>query len=1336
MSWGQFVTMSQNMSQWQSQNPPAPQVSTPAPPAPRVNTPVPPTPPPPFLPPGVAKAPPPSTAHVSGPFGPLAQYHKPVPDVNSNHAPQPANPSPTVPATPASAGTTVNPCDTPFSLGRLLDGDGEEESAPQQKRPVESRRSRSSPVRSPTSSRRHRSSPVKSRQADKENRAHRSSRSRSRRYPSRSRSTSARVRKSHRESKSKSHRRSRSLGSRSRSRRDRRQSRRSSRWLSESPVRSPKHQLTRRPKPKSWQSDKLNHDSQAPYGLPLPKAVVSSKFTQAVGGNNLAGQDSLDVRLVDVIFQNGESCDLRYIAPGRWCTVKLLRSQNELHLVNQILKGVRWSKESGQPIVKLDDVVTASLQHVNMSVKPTEYAERAKLWSYVVQQIVDKLQEITGVNHYNANAALTKQNNALRDQIAALQRQVQEGQAATPSPPAAPQVPKAPPVTPTSQPASSSQSYDFSSQMQSMQAMQANIMQSMQAYQAMQSPQSQASTPGPRPPTDPQASHSVDRDGFAIPAIPHGRQPASQPPTNMESQWMAWQPLLWNNRGHEATLVTAGAPKVTSTDVKKVAGHFSLSRATATTIKDVAPRLALELNDERLSTAEAKKRLGELKGWAVTWGLPYTSLPAAAAGVIFPDQVWDPTESWGSQKAQKHITYVSRIFLHIIRTMTVKGGYPQEFFRFCYWIFGLCFLRIVERSREKRYESFRNWFRHLKVSSKTYSLVHVMYPITVYIRVSTLHRPYYIGYTVCSLTVRELTRVRTFKCTVKGNVEPAIQWWRAQGSFWDYAPIAVMLCPSKLAALVQEHVWIKHRCPQLNAPWVNPLLQKIGVKTFGHILRGQSHDHGEHFRLLQRRRRLLGPGIPGFHFTPRQWNGQSPEVKLYSTLYALSNTKVSTWPLQKDIFNYASRHELYLLFRASRTMTEPEQGVTASKLRVIMKKRGFPVPSISVPLKVIGLPFGEYPFAIENLVRGLVQRVKSACLPFFVPSVGVIQRSARSISSLAHNFQSLQKEPRIHRQCICGHLCQFSSRVSQNGHTVVIASHASQDLPMAVSRVLRTNTNEVPLPPPKAIVTEFEQDLANFFVASNISLGPLGTVQQQSYAISCLLESFSRAVRDLIHSSGIQFVLQKGVKEFTAFFTYQSFAPVFHCIDKKAGVMAVYCPVGYQLSLINTWFGQQAQKVFQVTELSVDAAATLPFQALHPTVVKGCKWAFRGVKLDTLGLPGSFHMVREKKDLSDGRGIITFASAWQSKLHGGYGRVVRHMIGVVVGDLTFDKGSTQSAIASVKHHFRRIASECQAIQESDPEAAVQLITDGLPGFFNSVPQATIFSICHCQARGW
>jgi hypothetical protein len=146
------------------------------------------------------------------------------------------------------------------------------------------------------------------------------------------------------------------------------------------------------------------------------------------------------------------------------------------------------------------------------------------------------------------------------------------------------------------------------------------------------------------------------------------------------------------------------------------------------------------------------------------------------------------------------------------------------------------------------------------VHFQPYTWRHFNRSMVIYIRTSLWHNHKYIGMSTVSTPAREASRDRKYHQLQRGALakyELAILWWHHTKTFYDFTAIALQVSSNKLQTQINESTFIYTLKPNLNHPYINPLLAKHHINIIPRF-NPPLHQLGVYGLRLWRRARRLG----------------------------------------------------------------------------------------------------------------------------------------------------------------------------------------------------------------------------------------------------------------------------------------------------------------------------------------------------------------------------------------------------------------------------------------------------------------------------------------------
>ena len=132
-------------------------------------------------------------------------------------------------------------------------------------------------------------------------------------------------------------------------------------------------------------------------------------------------------------------------------------------------------------------------------------------------------------------------------------------------------------------------------------------------------------------------------------------------------------------------------------------------------------------------------------------------------------------------------------------------------------------------------------------------------PNVVYLRFHPHRQAYYMGSSILSLFDREMSRKRKYRqlCSgINAYYEPALRYWKRTRTFFQHSVIPLQLNTDTLTTRSTEISFQQQYRPQLNHPWINPLLRRHGLHIPQYNIPTTRHGPIGMTRLHRHRRRL------------------------------------------------------------------------------------------------------------------------------------------------------------------------------------------------------------------------------------------------------------------------------------------------------------------------------------------------------------------------------------------------------------------------------------------------------------------------------------------------
>ena len=618
------------------------------------------------------------------------------------------------------------------------------------------------------------------------------------------------------------------------------------------------------------------------------------------------------------------------------------------------------------------------------------------------------------------------------------------------------------------------------------------------------------------------------------------------------------------------------------------------------------------------------------------------------------------------------------------------------------------------------------------VFSAAYRTWMVDWPAVAYVRLSLRLSKSYAGCTSAGIFEREGTRWRAFKQRSRGNVEPAIRWWKKTRSYHEFCPIIWACCGSKEEALVEEARMIDIRKNELSAPYVHKLLhdhhdRKRKMFSFESGFKSRGVE-----KLVFRTRKLQQKG-PWLQFTPARWNDGDVN-KVWRSLIALGSKGSYSAEMMQRLFSEhrAKPCEIYLLHRVSGVLEEPFQSFVKGKLRRVMDARGLIRPSCSRPMSTPFLSHEGFKQTVVAVIRDILWQCKAGSIPLHLPCAAMVEARWLTVRDVLFNHKQFMRNFKVNVgvDCVCE---QYRGRVPSIGWTacghVVIRGEAlrkTHGVPASAKRLCYANANESIYPDAKAYLERFVCDAMHFFRVNGVSLGLAGG---PSAVRSRLLKlAVAEWAKHRHHSRLIGGCSRGDVRALTSSLP----GLVWNCEDHKYNRIVGYCPALYSSLVIRTFFESEVFSAEDVTAIEADRALR---QVMETDVASDCRLVSATLRKRSKVslLPQPYIIPKASKGFTTARSVIPCTGNWLRRLHQAVGRVLADICVIVFRGCSFNLPNTQDAVKRLKHFnqvYRKAKSEGTDIDES-----IGVANRDLAGFFTSVPQVRLIEdACRVMQR--
>ena len=619
------------------------------------------------------------------------------------------------------------------------------------------------------------------------------------------------------------------------------------------------------------------------------------------------------------------------------------------------------------------------------------------------------------------------------------------------------------------------------------------------------------------------------------------------------------------------------------------------------------------------------------------------------------------------------------------------------------WIRGMVYLAFCKQFAQKN-----SWLSEINkritpLTVQSYDWKWFNHPFVVYAKLSLKSSYSYIGMTEKSMINRELSRMRKFKQVRLGkltNVESSVRWWHGRKNFFEFTPIVIRQCTSKLQAAIWESQIISRWQPDLNMPKVALLMKEHKVRKNGtsHVeVKAGRFKPG--FKLwkktkkkesLQKSTYLLGK--PTRSTSSMDWHLRACKI----IQYCASNT-IHRFRAQKRLRSWKTPPEqLYALYRQAHLIEEPARGKAIAGIKACMNFRNLTVPKQARTLVILPLAHPAFLAEVKRWIVEVTTPLHLKFLPFHLPPKSAVEGKHKSIAKLLHNFKQCQTKWTVAKptKCPCTEFLKtFPDTPSENGH-VVANGEDFINLPEDVQSIL-TACSEDTVYPAKANYLANTLEAVNSW--SDHHQGP-NLSEQWSEFIGRQWPSHLAAI------------LQRGSHSFHAISKCRQLLKEFviHVEDHAPAKTMVFCPVWYHSLVYSTFRNKDIFRKHKSNELQAK-------QAILENFPRQLQEVYRWGMAPEDRLAQSYIFPKRKKHWTNARPIITFAGTVLAPLWKAISTLLTGIIPSVFPESLHFR-DVFDTFADLKTFFRK---------NCDKLPTMTMDNDDLSGFFTSVPQDRI-----------
>ena len=562
-------------------------------------------------------------------------------------------------------------------------------------------------------------------------------------------------------------------------------------------------------------------------------------------------------------------------------------------------------------------------------------------------------------------------------------------------------------------------------------------------------------------------------------------------------------------------------------------------------------------------------------------------------------------------------------------------------------------------------------------------------PDAVYIRfthIANLQPKFYLGSAMHNVLDREYSRSRKFlQLTNEGLVhaELALRYWQEHDNLYAWAPIPIYTNRSDFRCL--ELALIQEWQPRLNFPFIcqffhpkRGLLKKPPLNTnsqFGLAT------------LWRRSRHKFTPELVRKVLSSSRFQNR---LELWTIIHALgSNTKARFEHIKLLRSNDGGLTMCYALRRLANNIQEPFRTLSLGAIDATIKWwKGKPAPKASA----LRAPWSLTPDLhrkLKQFLRSWHHKMIEYQVPCHLPSFKtVFIKHAAVLDQLCNHKQAIidwsTNNPPV---CCCKSWSKYKAAAlnPQEDHWVLSGSLLHSLLPPSLAVIAEGSLSNKVFPSKKEYLNQLHHGLRQWTKRNGLPSMPAKDIENFG---NQLWQEHHRHITHHITKSSIT-QLQSTFEE-----------AVFHCEDKQASSLRIYCPCLYYQAISNTF---QDQSIFE----TVDADPTTTVSSLVDTLTRQhgqqYPWAIGAGRQ----LPAGYILAKRKKAFSSGRPIISFVDSPFRPMLNILARLIFQLIPVACPDhfATGDVYHLLSILRSAPTHGQLI-----------------LVNQDLAGFFTSNDQ--------------
>ena len=562
-------------------------------------------------------------------------------------------------------------------------------------------------------------------------------------------------------------------------------------------------------------------------------------------------------------------------------------------------------------------------------------------------------------------------------------------------------------------------------------------------------------------------------------------------------------------------------------------------------------------------------------------------------------------------------------------------------------------------------------------------------PQSVYIRfthIVNMQPKFYLGSAMHSTLDREHSRSRKYLQLTHQRLvqaEFALRYWQEHDNLYIWAPIPIYTNRADFRSL--EMALIQEWQPKLNFPFICQFFHpKRG------ILKKPLLNTNAQFGLAtlwRRSRHKFTPQIVHQILTSSRFQNR---LELWTIIHALgSNTKARFEQMKMLRSNDGGLTLCYALRRLANNTQEPFRTLSLNAIDSTIKWwRGKPAPRASALRAPLSLS-PNLPFQLKKFLRTWHHKMLEYQVPCHTPSFKtVFIKHAAVLDQLCNHKQAIADWSTSNPPtCCCKSWSQYKSAALNptDDHWVLSGSLLHSLLPPSLAVIAEGSLSNKVFPSKKEYLTQLRSGLQSWTKRNGLPSMPASSISELGHHL------WTEHCQYITHH-----ITKSSITQLQSTFE----GAVFHCEDKHASFLRIYCPCLYYQSIETTF---QDPSIFEALQIDPTTTVTSLVTSLNQKHGKAYPWAVGAGRQ----LPAGYILAKRKKDFRSGRPIISFVDSPFRPMLNILARLIFQLIPVACPN-HFATGDVYTLLSILK--------------SAPVDADLILVNQDLAGFFTSIGQ--------------